>query len=431
MALEGSFILLGLFLAMLLFGVPVAVSLGLAGTAVLLAESLGIMALPTNIWTGIAKYPLLALPMFVLAGMVFERSGVADRLVRFASALVGARTGGLAIVAILVCIILGGISGSGAADAAAVASVMLPSMLRQGYPRPFCASVIAAAGSTAVLIPPSIPFIVYAVFVPGVSVPALFVGGLVPGVLCGLALMIPAIVLARVGGFGAQMADAPRESLWTAFGEAAWGLAAPILILGGLRSGLFTPTEAAVVAVAYGLFVGIVVYRTLSAASLYAVFRDSGEISAVVLMIVALASIFAHAGATVGAFDALARLLVGTAPGEVAMLLTINVLVLVAGMLIDAISIFLVFLPILIPIARSYGWDLTWFGIMLTMNLAIGAFTPPMAINLMVTCKVAGCSIESTIPWVVWFVAAMASVLMLVAFLPEVALFLPRLLGDL
>jgi C4-dicarboxylate transporter DctM subunit len=431
MALEGSFILLGLFLAMLLFGVPVAVSLGLAGTAVLLAESLGIMALPTNIWTGIAKYPLLALPMFVLAGMVFERSGVADRLVRFASALVGARTGGLAIVAILVCMILGGISGSGAADAAAVASVMLPSMLRQGYPRPFCASVIAAAGSTAVLIPPSIPFIVYAVFVPGVSVPALFVGGLVPGVLCGLALMIPAIVLARVGGFGAPMADAPRESLRTAFGEAAWGLAAPILILGGLRSGLFTPTEAAVVAVAYGLFVGIVVYRTLSAASLYAVFRDSGEISAVVLMIVALASIFAHAGATVGAFDALARLLVGTAPGEVAMLLTINVLVLVAGMLIDAISIFLVFLPILIPIARSYGWDLTWFGIMLTMNVAIGAFTPPMAVNLMVTCKVAGCSIESTIPWVVWFVAAMASVLMLVAFLPEVALFLPRLLGDL
>jgi C4-dicarboxylate transporter DctM subunit len=431
MALEGSLILLGLFLAMLFLGVPVAVSLGLAGTAVLLAESLGIMALPTNIWTGIAKYPLLALPMFVLAGMVFERSGVAERLVRFASALVGARTGGLAIVAILVCMILGGISGSGAADAAAVASVMLPSMLRQGYPRPYCASVIAAAGSTAVLIPPSIPFIVYAVFVPGVSVPALFVGGLVPGVLCGMALMIPAIALARVNGFGAPSAEPPGECLWTTFREAAWGLAAPIVILGGLRSGLFTPTEAAVVAVAYGLFVGIVVYRTLSAAALYAVFRDSGEISAVVLMIVALASIFAHAGATVGAFDALARALVGTVPGEVAMLLAINVLVLVAGMLIDAISIFLVFLPILVPIARSYGWDLTWFGIMLTMNVAIGAFTPPMAVNLMVTCKVAGCSIESTVPWVVWFVAAMASVLMLVAFVPEVALFLPRLLGDL
>jgi tripartite ATP-independent transporter DctM subunit len=431
MALEGSIILLGLFLGMLFIGVPVAVSLGLAGTVVLLVERLGIMALPTNIWTGIAKYPLLALPMFVLAGMVFERSGVAERLVRFAAALVGRRQGGLALVAILVCMILGGISGSGAADAAAVATVMLPSMLKQGYPRPYCASVIAAAGSTAVLIPPSIPFIVYAVFVPGVSVPALFVGGLVPGLLCGLALMIPAIVLARVHGFGLPAEDNGREPFWRTFLDASWGLAAPIVILGGLRSGLFTPTEAAVVAVAYGLFVGLVIYRTLSISGLYEVFRDSGEISAVVLMIVALASIFAHAGSTVGAFDALARALVGIAPGEIAMLLAINALVLLAGMLIDAISIFLVFLPILIPIARSYGWDLTWFGIMLTMNIAIGAFTPPMAVNLMITCKVAGCSIESTVPWVIWFVLAMGATLMLVAFVPEVALFLPRLFGDL
>jgi tripartite ATP-independent transporter DctM subunit len=431
MALEGSIILLGLFLGMLFLGVPVAVSLGLAGTVVLLVESLGIMALPTNIWTGIAKYPLLALPMFVLAGMVFERSGVAERLVRFAAALVGRRTGGLSLVAILVCMILGGISGSGAADAAAVASVMLPSMLKQGYPRPYCASVIAAAGSTAVLIPPSIPFIVYAVFVPGVSVPALFVGGLVPGLLCGLALMVPAVVLARIHGFGQPVEQEVREPLWQTFREASWGLAAPLVILGGLRSGMFTPTEAAVVAVAYGLFVGLVIYRTLSLSALYQVFRDSGEISAVVLMIVALASIFAHAGSTVGAFDALARALVGIAPGEVAMLLAINALVLLAGMLIDAISIFLVFLPILIPIARSYGWDLTWFGIMLTMNIAIGAFTPPMAVNLMITCKVAGCSIESTVPWVIWFVLAMGAALMLVAFVPEVALFLPRLFGDL
>lgn len=203
------------------------------------------------------------------------------------------------------------------------------------------------------------------------------------------------------------------------------------MILGGLRSGLFTPTEAAVVAVAHGLLVGLVIYRTLSLRTLFEVFRASGEISAVVLMIVALASIFAHAGSTVGAFDALARTLVGIAPGEVAMLLAINMLVLLAGMLIDAISIFLVFLPILIPIARSYGWDLTWFGIMLTMNIAIGAFTPPMAVNLMITCKVAGCSIESTVPWVIWFVLAISTALMLVAFVPEVALFLPRLFGDL
>jgi len=431
MALEGSMILLGVFFTLLFLGVPIGVSLGLAGFLVIAIEGLGIMALPTNIWTGIAKYPLLALPMFILAGMVFERAGVAARLVTFAAALVGQRHGALAIVAVLVCMVLGGISGSGAADAAAVAAVMLPGMLKQGYPRPYCASLIAAAGSTAVLIPPSIPFIVYAVLVPGVSIPALFVGGIIPGFLAGLSLLIPAILLARVHGFGMPMPAEERPPIWDSFKDAIWGLLAPIVILGGLRSGAFTPTEAAVVAVFYGLFVGVVIYRVMSFRQIYDVLRDSAEISAVVLMIVALASIFAYAGSTVGAFDALAKTLVGITGNEVVMLLMITVLVLIAGMLIDAISIFLVFLPILLPIAKSFNWDLTWFGIVLTMNIAIGAFTPPMAVNLMITCKVAGCSMESTLPWVIWFVLAMICALLLVAFVPELALFLPRLLGDL
>jgi tripartite ATP-independent transporter DctM subunit len=326
--------------------------------------------------------------------------------------------------------VLGGISGSGAADAAAVIAVMLPGMLKQGYPRPYAASLIAAAGSTAVLIPPSIPFIIYAVLVPGVSVPALFVGGLVPGILAGLSLMIPAVLLARLHGFGLPDLAAERVPLWRAFREAIWGLLAPVVILGGLRSGAFTPTEAAVVAVFYGLFVGLFVYRSLGLGDLYAVLRDSAEISAVVLMIVALATIFAHAGATVGAFDALARALIGLTRDETVMLLLITLMVLLAGMLIDAISIFLVFLPVILPIARSFGWDLTWLGIILTMNVAIGAFTPPMAVNLIVTCKVAGCSMESTVPWVIWFVLAMTGALLLVTFVPELALFLPRLLGD-
>ena len=431
MVLEGSLILMGVFFGALFMGVPIGVSLGLAGFLVIAIEGLGVMALPTNIWTGIAKYPLLALPMFVLAGMVFERAGVAARLVTFAAALVGQRTGALAIVAVLVCLVLGGISGSGAADAAAVAAVMLPGMLKQGYPRPYCASLIAAAGSTAVLIPPSIPFIVYAVLVPGVSVPALFLGGVIPGLLAGLSLLIPAIMLARIHGFGLPVPEAHRPPLLRSFIDAIWGLAAPIVILGGLRSGAFTPTEAAVVAVFYGLFVGIFVYRVMGLRQIYETLRDSAEISAVVLMIVALASIFAHAGSTVGAFDALARALIGVTGNEVVMLLLITALVLLAGMLIDAISIFLVFLPVLLPIARSFGWDLTWFGIILTMNVAIGAFTPPMAVNLMVTCKVAGCSMESTIPWVIWFVLAMTGAMLLVTFIPELALFLPRLLGDL
>lgn len=430
MALEGSAILMVVFLVMLFLSVPIGVALGIAGTVVMLVENLGIMAVPTNIWAGIAKYPLLALPMFVLAGMVFERSGVAEKLVRFVSALVGPRTGSLAIVAVLVCIILGGISGSGAADAAAVAAVMLPSMVRQGYPRAYSASLIGAAGSTAVLIPPSIPLIVYSVLVPGVSVPALFIGGIVPGLLAGISLMVPAVLLARYHGFGRDD-DAERPPLWEAFREAIWGLAAPIIILGGLRSGMFTPTEAAVVAVVYGLFVGVFIYRTMDIPAIYRVLRDSAEMSAVVMLIIALASVFAYAGSTVGTFDAMAKSLLYFATSEAAMLVMITIILLVAGMLIDAISIFLIFLPILVPIARQFGWDMTWFGLVLTMNVAIGAFTPPMAVNLMITCKVANCSMESTVPWVLWFVASMTAAMALVIVFPELVLFLPRLSGAL
>jgi C4-dicarboxylate transporter DctM subunit len=429
MVIEGSVLLLGVFFVLLFLGVPLAIALGVAGTLVIAINGLGIMAVPTNVWTGIAKYPLLALPVFVLAGMVFERSGVAERLVRFAAACVGNRTGGLALVAIIVCMVLGGISGSGPADAAAVATVLAPGMLKQGYPRPYTASLVAAAGSTAILIPPSIAFIVYAVLVPGVSVPALFIGGVIPGLLAGLSLMVPALYFARRGGFGKM--EGERPPIWATFKEAIWGLLAPIIILGGLRSGAFTPTEAAVVAVFYGLFVGFVIYRTLNLRKIYDVLRESAEISAVVMIIIALATIFAHAGSTVGSFDAFARSLMNVTGNEIVMLLAINAILLFAGMLLDGISIFLVFLPILLPIVKAYGWDLTWFGIMMTMNIAIGQFTPPMAVNLMVTCKIVGTSIESTLPWAMWFVLANIVALMLVTFIPEIALFLPRLLGDL
>jgi tripartite ATP-independent transporter DctM subunit len=429
--LTGTALLMGLFFTLLFLGTPIGVALGVAGSVAIFVHELGIMALPTNVWTGIAKYPLLALPMFVLAGMVFERAGVAARLVAFVSALVGQRQGGLALVAIIVCMILGGISGSGAADAAAVAAVMLPSMLKEGYPRAFCASLIGSAGSTAVLIPPSLPFIVYAVLVPGVSVPALFIGGIVPGILAGISLMLPAVLLARFYGFGKPDPNETVKPLWTSFYEAIWGLMAPVIILGGLRSGAFTPTEAAVVAVAYGFFVGFVIYRTLTPASVYAVLRDAAEVSAVVILIVALASVFAHAGSTLGTFDAMAKGLMGVARNETVMLLAITGIILIAGMLIDAISILLIFLPILVPIARAYGWDLTWFGIILTMNVAIGSFTPPMAVNLMVTCKIANCTMESTIPWVIWFVLSMTAALLLITFVPDLVLFLPRMMGEL
>ncbi|MFC7516513.1 TRAP transporter large permease [Herbaspirillum sp. GCM10030257] len=428
MIAEGSVILFLGFALLLALGAPLAVALGISGTAVILIEGLGIMSVPTNAYNGIAKYPLLALPVFVLAGMIFERAGVALRIVRFASAVVGKRRGAQGIVAILVCMFLGGISGSGPADAAAVAMVMIPGMLRQGYPKEFSATLIAAAGSTAILIPPSIALIVYSVLVPAASVPALFAGGVVPGILAGLSLILPTLYFSYKNGWGLDDGEeTPR--FWDSFKEAIWGLLAPVIILGGLRAGIFTPTEAAVVAAFYGFFVGVFVYRTLTMRKVYEVLVESAEISAVVLLIISLAGVFAHAGATLGAFDAFAKLLLGFTNNEALMLLMITIMLLIAGMLLDAVSIFLVFLPILLPIMAIYQWDPVWFGIIMTMNMAIGQFTPPMAVNLMVTTKIAGITMESTVKWALWMVASMLLALGLVTVFPDLAMGLPRALG--
>lgn len=423
-----DWLLFGLFVCMMLAGVPLAVAMGLAGTVVVAITGMGMMSLPTNVYTGIAKYPLMAIPVFVIAGLIFERAGVAATIVRFASAMVGQRRGSLAIVAILVAMILGGISGSGPADSAAVGAVMLPSMVKAGYPRAFTAGVIAAAGSTDILIPPSIAFVIYSLLVPQASVPALFAAGMVPGILSGLTLILVAWWLSVKNNFEAAPAE-PRPPFWQSLKDAGWGLLAPIIILGGMRSGFFTPTEAAVVAVFYGVVVGVVIYRSLSWKDIYEVLVESAEISSVILTVVALASVFAWASNTLGTFDHLAQALLGTGLSEIVMLLSIQLLLLIAGMFLDAISIYFIFLPLLIPIATHFNWDLVWFGVIITMNMALGQFHPPLGVNLMVTCRMAGVSMESTIPWVLWMVAAMAGTMFLVTFVPEIALWLPRYLG--
>lgn len=422
--------LLLVFAAGLVLGWPIAVALGLSGI-VGIWMGLDVYALGTvgtNTYNAVAKYPLIAIPLFVLTGMIFERSGVAERLVRFASALVGPRRGGLALVAILVCMIMGGMSGSGPADAAAVATVMVPSMMRAGYPKPFTASVIAAAASTAILIPPSIALIVYSIMVPGVDLRALFAGGMVPGLLAGLAVAVPAMYLSWRRGFGAAEA-ADRPPLLKSLREALPGLLAPVIILGGLRTGLFTPTEAAAVAVAYGLLVGMVIYRSMSLRDLYSALAESAETSAVIMIIISLAGIFAWAGSTLGAFDTAAGLLIGISDSPGVVLAMIMVLLLLAGMVLDGVTIYLVTLPLLLPLVTAFGWNVTWFGIVMAMNIAIGQFTPPVAVNLMVSSRVAGVPMESTFRWTLWMVASMIVAMVLVILFPQIALWLPTALG--
>ncbi|WP_207540138.1 TRAP transporter large permease [Sabulicella rubraurantiaca] len=422
-------ILFATFLTMLLGGVPIGVALGLAGALSISLAGQSIMAMPTNVYAGIAKYPLIAIPMFVLVGCVFDRTGVALRLVRFANALVGAGRGALASVSILVAMVIGGISGSGPATAAAVGKVVTEGMVKDGYPRPFIAATVGAAAATDILIPPSIAFIVYAVMVPGVSVPAIFLAGMLPGILAGCALLVPILLISWLKDFGGRSPQRADTSVWRAFKDAFWGLMAPVVILGGMRIGAFTPTEAAVMAVFYGLFVGFVIYRSMTLRDLWEMLVEAGEISAVILIIVALASVFAWSTATLGIVQPIAAWIVGLGLGEVGTIALLMLALVFIGMFLDGVSTFLILLPVLIPIANAFNWDLTWFGVLLTMKIAIGQFTPPMAVNLMVSCRIAQVSMESTIPWVLWLILAMFAALALVVAFPGIALWLPRVAG--
>lgn len=424
--------LLIVFGVCLLVGMPVAFALGLGGAAAIVAGlSPDMLAtLGTNTYNSIAKYPLIAIPLFILTGIIFERAGVAASLVNFAQSLIGRRHGGLALVAVLVCLIMGGMSGSGPADAAAVAMVMLPSMTKAGYPRPFSASLIAAASSTAILIPPSIALILYSVMMPGLDLRALFAAGLFPGLLAGASLLVPAYFLARRNGWEAvKSSDEPLPSVRSSFVKAIPALLAPVIILGGLRSGLFTPTEAAVVAVTYGLVIGAFIYRELTWSSLIDMLNEAVKISGVVLIIIALAGIFAWAGTTLGTFTRLADTILAISDNSLVLLLLVMLLVLLAGMLLDAISIYLILTPILVPLIQYFEWNPVWFGILLAMNIAIGQFTPPVAINLMVTTKVANIRLEETFGWAMLFMVTMFSALLLVLFFPQIALWLPEYLG--
>ncbi len=383
-----SAILFVSFFVFLIMGIPISICLGLSSICAILYSGTSLTIVATNMYSGISKFLLLAIPFFVLSGNIMAKAGISKRLIKFVNTCVGHRRGGIAIVCVIVACFFGAISGSGPATVAALGSVLIPAMIEQGgFSAPFASALMATASSIAIVIPPSIAFVVYA-SITGVSIADMFTAGIVPGILMGAVLVIVVMVEVRKNGIQSTQKRASGAERLAAFKDAFWGLLMPVIILGGIYGGIFTPTEAAAVSVVYGLFVGMFVYREVSVKDLWDLIIDSGKTTGGIMLIVACASLFSFVCTQFGIAQAASNLLGSIAHNQVTFLLIVNVIFLIAGCFIDANSAMYIFIPIMLPVCKQLGYDLVAFGLVATVNLAIGQVTPPVGVNLFVAISV-------------------------------------------
>ncbi len=416
------------FLALTVIGVPIGTVLGIVGAASLYWFDLGISMLGVNFNSGIASFPLLAIPFFVLAGVILERAGLAATIARFFELVVGRAVGGLATVAVLTCMFWGALSGSGPATTAAVGLILLTPMIRHGYDKNFAGALIASSSDLSIIIPPSIAFIIYG-NITGVSVSALFLAGVFPGILAGVAMIVVAYMISRKRGYRGVADRGSAGEILVAFKESIWAILTPVIVLGGIYGGIFTPTEAAVVAVFYSLFVATVVYRSITWRDFIWVLVDAGVTSSVIMFIVVFAGIFTWAASVMGMVDMVAESIVAVAPNALVMILLVNVLLLGLGMILDAISISFLILPIVMPVLDTFGIDPLWYGVIFISALAIGQATPPVGVNLFTAANLIDSDVDKVAKEAIPFVLAAVVVLVIVSVFPALSTYLPEAAG--
>ena len=356
-----AILLFGLFFLMVFLNVPVAVALGVSSVAGLIGGGFSLTVLPDIMYSSIGKFTLLAIPFFILAGVIMECAGISKRLVRFARVCVGHTKGGLIVVVVVVSCFFAAISGSGPATVAALGAILVPAMIEAGYDDGVSTALMSASGAIGIVIPPSIAFVIFA-SISGSSVGKLFSGGIIPGILLGVAYVIAAMVASR----GKEIKQQPKASAkerWDAFKDAFWGLLTPVIILGGIYGGIFTATESAGIAIVYGLFVGIFIYKEIKLKDLWKLFVDAAVSSGTVLYIVACASVFAWLMNTTHIASDLSSALMGLSSNKVVLLLLINLIFLVAGCFLDASSAFYILVPIVLPVATQLGIDPIQLGV--------------------------------------------------------------------
>lgn len=422
-------ILLVFFVGLLVLNTPVAVCIGLAATATILSFGDGsaayVMAQRTS--AGIASFPLLAIPFFVLAGVLMGEGGMARRLTNFAAAMVGRLPGGLAFVNTLACMMFGAVSGSAAAAVSSIGSSLIPEMERKGYTREFAVALTATSATTGLLIPPSNIMIVYAVVAGNVSVAALFLAGVLPGVVVGLLIMGVSLGLTLRRG-AMKETDVPIElpSFGSAMVGAVPSLLLVLLVLGGILGGVFSATEASAIAVAYALVLGVVVYREISLARLPDIILKAAKTTAVVMLLVGASQAMSWVLAYERVPQMVSEAMIGLSSNPLMILLLINVLLLVVGTFMDMTPAVLIFTPIFLPVVTALGMDPVQFGIVLIANLCIGLCTPPVGACLFVSCSVGKTSIARVVPPMIPFFFAMLTGLLLITFWPALSTALPR-----
>jgi C4-dicarboxylate transporter DctM subunit len=402
--------------------ISIAVSIGLAALLGTWLSNVNMLLTVKEIYSALNKFPLAAIPFFILAGNLMEAGGISRRLVDFAKAVVGGLQGGLAATCVLTCLMFAAVSGSSVATTFAVGTILVPALVKHGYPRTYAAALQATSAELGVIIPPSIPLIIFGVSAE-VSIGELFIAGIGPGILIGAALMAFVLVYARVKGYGKQDGE-DRLPVLTATRKAIFALFMPVIILGGIYGGIFTPTEASVAAVFYALFVGVAVYREIGFKDLISVLRKTVISSSVILFIIGNAGLFSYLITRAGVPEMIGEFLRANLSTPFLFLLGLNAALFVIGMFIETSAAIIVLAPILVPVATSFGIDPVHLGLVMVVNLALGMVTPPFGVNLFAACTVANISVDAIIGKLIPFVVLVLACLMVITYVPQVSLFL-------
>jgi C4-dicarboxylate transporter DctM subunit len=428
---EVTLILVFVFPLLLILGVPIYVSLGIVGLAISYLTNAPLVFATQNVLNGLDQFPLLAIPAFILAGNIMEKGGITADIISIFRHAFGHVAGSLGLVTIFSCMFFAAISGSGPGTVAAIGAIMIPAMIKYGYPPSYAASVSATGGTLGVMIPPSNPLIIYGI-IANVSIADLFAAGMVPGVLTALLLAGVAYVIARrAGAVMTQDEDAPRQNIWKLVWKAKYALFLPVLILGGIYSGIFTPVEASVCAVIYALLVSVFVYRQLTFEKLMVAFEGAVKLGGALMIIVACSTLFA----TVITLERIPQDVVSTFSGitdsPIIILLIICALLIVIGTFMETISAIIILAPILVPLVKSYGVDPVHFGIILIVTIEIAFLTPPLGVNLFVASQIANIKFEKVAIAILPFVATLMVAMLIVIFFPQLSLWLPETLRSL